>query len=426
MTGVVCQASDRSAQAMVASPSEGDCSALAGLVGNGNDAGFGTQLFSVGKAFGHIAQLGQDLGGADASGARQGHHRGGPRQIGHDLGDVRVQGLDLSGKRLEQGHQGEGGNGVGLGELGLTGAWRASVQAGQQDLSGAPSAIAVALAEGGDLPGRELSRQGPLLDEGQGDGRIHSGKDASGARPVGIQQGRQLVGQAHASGYQVIAGAHQGAQRTDRRGLWLQGAPAVAIGSQQVRQHERIARIALGVAGAVARPAGLHRIGVDGKHLVARFEQDIHYNSRGPLDGHRQRCAQGGQRVQQLGQSLAIMADGQTLEHAALSVDDAYGVGAVSPVQPDKDRTTHGQPPAVWVKTVRVGRRGGKLIDWRSGWLSVALHPVARCGLPAPRVLQVSCGLSSSKPLRQSPRGHGSRTATSALGQSSVKQEVAQ
>ncbi|KWT83459.1 hypothetical protein APY03_4671 [Variovorax sp. WDL1] len=98
---------------------------------------------------------------------------------------------------------------------------------------------------------------------------------------------------------------------------------------------------------------------------------------------------------------------------------------AVGPIQADKNRIPHGQPPSVWGKTARVGRHGGTLINWRSGWVSVALHPVARRSLPAPRVLRVSCGLSSSQPPWQSPRGHGSRITTSAPVRGSVKLEVA-
>ena len=181
------------------------------------------------------------------------------------------------------------------------------------------------------------------------------------------------------------------------------------IGAQQVSQHVGISRIALGVGAAIARPAGLDGVRVDRKDLMAGFDQGIDDQARGPFDGDGQGLAKGSECMPQLAQSLGVVADGQVLEHTALSVDDAHRVRAVGPIQADKNRIPHGQPPSVWVKTVRVGRHGGTLINWRSGWVSVALHPVARRGLPAPRVLQVSFGLSSSQRRGQSPRGHGSR-----------------
>ena len=63
--------------------------------------------------------------------------------------------------------------------------------------------------------------------------------------------------------------------------------------------------------------------------------------------------------------------------------------------------------------TDRVGRRGGKLINWRSSWVGLALHPVARRGLPAPCGLRVSLGPSKGEHTRQSPQGHGSRSIPS-------------
>jgi len=65
--------------------------------------------------------------------------------------------------------------------------------------------------------------------------------------------------------------------------------------------------------------------------------------------------------------------------------------------------------------TARVGRRGGTLINRRSSWVGLALHPVARRGLPAPRVLLVSCGPSQGKQKWQSLRGHGSRFTPSVI-----------
>ena len=83
--------------------------------------------------------------------------------------------------------------------------------------------------------------------------------------------------------------------------------------------------------------------------------------------------------------------------------------------QAGEDIVTHGQTPQSCGMTVRVGRRGGKLINRRSSWVGVALHPVARRGLPAPRGLRVSCGPSRGQRTRQSPRRHGSRLIPSVV-----------
>jgi hypothetical protein len=93
--------------------------------------------------------------------------------------------------------------------------------------------------------------------------------------------------------------------------------------------------------------------------------------------------------------------------------------GVHGPVQAGKHVAgsigTHGQTPGGCGTTARVGRRGGKLINWRSSWVGLALHPVARRGLPAPCGLLVSLGPSKGKHHRQSPQGHGSRSIPSVV-----------
>ena len=71
--------------------------------------------------------------------------------------------------------------------------------------------------------------------------------------------------------------------------------------------------------------------------------------------------------------------------------------------------------------TVRVGRRGGELMNRRSSLHGLALHLGARRGLPAPCGLRVSQGPCAGKRSRQSPQGHGSRSIPSVALSSSVK-----
>src|SRR5690606_21983285 len=57
----------------------------------------------------------------------------------------------------------------------------------------------------------------------------------------------------------------------------------------------------------------------------------------------------------------------------------------------------------------RVGSPCGSLTDRRSWRSTLALHPVARLGLPAPWRLLVSSEPSKGQHRRQSLQGHGSR-----------------
>jgi hypothetical protein len=65
---IVGKAGDGGAQAVIAGPAEDDAAGLAGLVGDGADAGLGGELGLGLEALAHIAELGEDLGGAQAPG----------------------------------------------------------------------------------------------------------------------------------------------------------------------------------------------------------------------------------------------------------------------------------------------------------------------------------------------------------------------
>ena len=71
MPGVVGKAGDGGAQAVIAGPAEDDAAAFAGLVGDWADAGLSGELILGLEALAHIAEFGQDLGGADSTGARE-------------------------------------------------------------------------------------------------------------------------------------------------------------------------------------------------------------------------------------------------------------------------------------------------------------------------------------------------------------------
>src|SRR3954453_21910695 len=79
VAGVVGEAGDGSPEAAIASPAEDDAAALPGLARDRSDAGLGGELVGGLEALADVAELGQDLGGADPAGAREG---GDDRAIG--------------------------------------------------------------------------------------------------------------------------------------------------------------------------------------------------------------------------------------------------------------------------------------------------------------------------------------------------------
>ena len=184
----------------------------------------------------------------------------------------------------------------------------------------------------------------------------------------------------------------------------------MAVGAQQIGQQVGIAGVTLAAVAAVARAGGFDDVGVDRDDGEAALEQRIDDQAGRALDRHGG-DAQGRQSVAQFGQTGGIVVDFELPAHVAVLVDDAQRVGLAGPVQPSKG-SGHGQTPASCGMTCRAGSPSGSLTDRRSWRLTLALHPVARLGLPAPRGLRVSRGPSSGQPTRQSPRGRGSRSET--------------
>jgi len=420
MARIVCQTSDSLAQAVIAGPAESHAAGLAGLVGHGYRAGLCGEPIERGEALAHVTELGQDLRGTHTAGAREGHDDLPVRQRRDEALDAPREVCYLRDQGVEHGHQrahhvrhrlvGE------LARQGLGG----GAQTRQQFGRAATAAVVLGAAKAQQLGLAQVSSgrgRGVAAQERQADGRGDVGEDAGSAGPEGLERAVQLIAQRNAGGHQIIARAHQGAQRADRIGLRRQCRPAVPIGAQQVGQQVGVASVALGAVAAVARAAGLDRVGVDREDLVAGLDQGIDDQARRALDGDAHARAKARQAAHQLGQALAVMCDLDAITHGARGVDDAHRVRMNGPVQAGEDigTSTHGQTPQNCGMTARVGRRGGKLINWRSSWVGVALHPVARRGLPAPRGLLVSYGPSEGKQKWQSPQRHGSRFTPSVI-----------
>jgi hypothetical protein len=148
VAGVVGEAGDCGAQAVVASPSEDDAAAFAGGVGDGTDAGLGGELVVALEALAHVAELGEDLGGTDAAGAREGHDDLTVGEFGDSVLDARGELGEFADERFENANEGAHelapGFGLDLADLAL----RSRAQAVEQLGGGAPAGITVLGEEG--------------------------------------------------------------------------------------------------------------------------------------------------------------------------------------------------------------------------------------------------------------------------------------
>ena len=183
----------------------------------------------------------------------------------------------------------------------------------------------------------------------------------------------------------------------------------MAVGAQDVGEHEGVAGIALAAGGAVTRPAGLDHVWVNGHHRMACLHQRIDDQARRALDGDGNvagRC-QTIELLAQFRQAGGIVRDFEVEQHGPGFVDHADGVADAPPIRPAK--IWHGQFPLGCSTLPSVGRSCGTLIDRRSGPLSLALHPVARRVLPAPAMRRVSSWPFSGKRTWPSWRVLGSR-----------------
>ena len=103
VTRVVGETSDGEAQAMIAGPAEGDAAMLAGLVSQRRHAGLCGQLCVGGEALALITELGEDLSGADAAGARQRHDDLPIGELSDGVFSARGELSDLFDQRTEGG-----------------------------------------------------------------------------------------------------------------------------------------------------------------------------------------------------------------------------------------------------------------------------------------------------------------------------------
>ena len=109
MARLIGEAGERAAQAVVAGEAKDHAAMFAGFVGDGGDTGLGGELRFGREAFTNAAELGEDLSGADAAGARKRHDDLAVGQVCHgvlnaggELGELGDQALQDAGERSAQ------------------------------------------------------------------------------------------------------------------------------------------------------------------------------------------------------------------------------------------------------------------------------------------------------------------------------------
>src|SRR2546430_10750606 len=111
---------------------------------------------------------------------------------------------------------------------------------------------------------------GIAAQEGEGDGRIDVGEDRRGPGPEAVQQRPELIGEGDARSDQIVAAAHESAERARRVGQGLKRAEAMASGTEPIARDYGIARITRTARGGVAGTARLQGVGVDGNDQIGR------------------------------------------------------------------------------------------------------------------------------------------------------------
>src|SRR5438093_6338384 len=372
VTRVVGEAGQRLSQALVAREAEGDAAVLAGSMGDGRYAGLGGELVVAGEAEAIVTELGEDLRGVDAAGARERGDDGAVRVGGDGVLDGRGELDQLREERVENAHESAHELALGLGLRRAAETGRCAAQPLEKERGGTPAAVAVLGKEVRQALVPETLgtlRGGVAIEEGKGDRRVHLGEDGGRARPEALEQRAQLVGERDTLMDQVVPGAHQGPQRASLIGKRPKGTEAVAVGAQQIGEDERVAWIALALGRRVAWPRCLERVGVNGHHGEASLDERIDEQPGGALDRHRQLGSELDELTMERIHSCSGVRHIEAGLHLADRVHDADSVLGAGPVDPYEQR--HGIPPWFGLTVLGAGRPCRSLTDRRSGLQSL-------------------------------------------------------
>ena len=189
-------------------------------VGDGRQAALGGELRGRGEAGAIVAELGEDLRGVDGAAARQALHERPVGMLGQRRRDGGGELLELRDERRQDGDEGADdlapGLGFGLADLAHGG----GAEAGEQLGHGAPATVGVLAEELGEALLAEAGgamRRGIAGEEGEGDRRVDVGEDGGGAGPEALEQRAELIGERDALGDEIVAAAHERAQRRASR-----------------------------------------------------------------------------------------------------------------------------------------------------------------------------------------------------------------
>src|SRR5579863_10739726 len=212
---VVGEGGDGGAEPLVAGPAEVHVAVLAGLAGDRGDAGERGDGVGAVVGLAAVAPLGEHLGGVDLTRPWQ-RREDLPVRVLPEVGGYRaVQALDRGVQGGEHAYGGEHDVAERLGECFAAGARGGGAQAGEQLGGGAAAGVAVLDQEGGHpllAQVRGGGRGRVAGQELQADRRLDVGADGLGAGPVGVEQGRELVGGRDPHLDEVAAGPDGGAQ----------------------------------------------------------------------------------------------------------------------------------------------------------------------------------------------------------------------
>ena len=188
-------------------------------MGDGADAGFGGELVVGGEALADVAEFGEDLGGADAPRAREGHDDLAVGELGDGV-------LDAAGELGDLGDEGSrtAARARTISPLASASASPARPRGAARRRASSSAGvrrpqIAVLGQEGGQALLAEALRRCRGRDSGSRKasaiGLSMSAKMAAAPGQKPSSRLRELVGEGDARGDQVVAAAHQGAQRLD-------------------------------------------------------------------------------------------------------------------------------------------------------------------------------------------------------------------
>jgi hypothetical protein len=201
------------------------------------------------------------------------------------------------------------------------------------------------------------------LQERETDVARRVGEQLAGAGPERGQDRAELVRRGDARVDEIAARAHDRAQRARLLAERTQHAQLVMPAAQVLRDHPRIAGIALGARADLGLPPRLDRGRLDGHHGMARLEQVVDEAAVRAFD--RDRHLVGStvtrQTVCQAGESLTAVANREAVGHTACVIDDADGVLLRRPIDPDEHR-----PSLVWQHEFGTEDVSRAVTDWRS------------------------------------------------------------